>query len=428
MKLRILLLGISALLLSCGEETVPKVTNPADYNNYLLNAEKPGQKEALNEVRFWSQRLRPDSSGVGDLGPLAAAYTALFDATGNSENLYSGEKLYKKAMAISANHPDIYARALARNYISQHRFREAAKILTETYNDPNSEKRPTELMLFDVFMELGRFEEAEEVLKKVQNTSDYNYLIRKAKWSDYVGDLDEAINYMEDAKAIAESRDSKGLKIWTYSNLGDYYGHAGRIDDAYEHYLKTLALEPDNAYVLKGIAWIAYSHEKNVPEARRIITELMKNHSIPDYYLLLAELAEYEDDSVEAEAQIEMFLEAVEKGNFGAMYNAYHIEILADRNPEEAIRLAEKEVQNRATPETYHLLALANLKAGNPETALDIIETEVEGKTYEPMAQYHSALVYKANGLDDRLKTAKDELSEAAFELGPVLAAKIEEL
>ncbi len=428
MKLRFLLFGISVLLLSCGEETLPKVTNPADYDNYLVSTEKPSQKEALNEVQFWSQRLRPDSSGVGDLGPLAAAYTSLFEASGKSEYLYSAEKLYKKAMAISANHPDIYARALARNYISQHRFREAANLLTDTYNDPNSEKRPTELMLFDVFMELGRFEQAEEVLKKVQNTSDYNYLIRKAKWSDHVGDLDEAINYMEDAKAIAESRDSKGLKIWTYSNLGDYYGHAGRIDDAYEHYLKTLELQPDNAYVLKGIAWIAYSHEKNVPEARRIITELMKDHSIPDYYLLLAEFAEYEDDFAEAKVQIDMFLEAVDKGNYGSMYNAYLIEILADRNPEEAMKLAEAEVQNRATPETYHLLALANLKAGNTETALDIIEAEVEGKTFEPMAQYHSALVYKANGLDERLKAAKDELAEAAFELGPVLAAKIEEL
>ena len=52
--------------------------------------------------------------------------------------------------------------------------------------------------------------------------------------------------------------------IWTFSNLGDLNGHAGNIKTSYDYYLKTLAVDPNNSYALKGIAWIAFSHEKNI--------------------------------------------------------------------------------------------------------------------------------------------------------------------
>jgi tetratricopeptide (TPR) repeat protein len=428
MKKHIFYFGIGLLFLSCGSETPEAVTNPADYDRYLVATENPTKAEAENEVRFWSDRLRPDSSGVGDLGPLAAAYTRMFEATGTMAYLKNSETLYLKGRKISANNKDIYERSLAHNYISQHRFKEAATLLQDTYQDPGSRKRPTELMIFDVMMELGRYDEAEEYLQKIQNSADYNYLIRKAKWSDHTGNLDEAINYMEDAVAIAESRNSKGLKIWTYSNLADFYGHAGRIGDAYTYYLKTLELQPDNAYVKKGIAWIVYAHEHNTTEARRIINTIRKQHQVPDYYLFLAELAAYEGNEKEAAVQTANFVDAVQSGDYGDMYNTYLIEILSQSSPEEAVRLAETEVANRATPETYQLLAYANLKAGNKERALEIVKNEVEAKTFEPMALYHSALVYQANGENSKVKRIKKELAEAAFELGPVLMKEIHAL
>lgn len=428
MKHVILYLGTVLLLASCGHEPSEPVTNPEDYNHYLNNRDQPTRTEAENEVEFWSERLRPDSSGVGDLGPLAAAYSRLFETTGKAVYLKNSEILYRKGMEISANNKDIYARSLARNYISQHRFKEAATLLLATLNDPDSRKHPTELMLFDVMMELGNYEEAESYLKSIVNTSDYNYLIRKAKWSDHLGNLDEAIRYMEDAMAIAESRDSKGLKIWTYSNLADFYGHAGRLEDAYAYYLKTLEIQPDNAYVMKGIAWITYAGEQNIEETRRILDTIMTVHKAPEYYLFLAELAEYEGDEEEAYARISDFLNAVNAGDYGAMYNNYLIEIQAERDPPEAVRLAELEVTNRATPETFHLLAYANLKNGKKARALEIINEQVAGKTFEPMSLYYTALVYEANGKTKEVARIKKELLDATFELGPVLAAKVEKL
>lgn len=426
--MRILLLYTLVLfMVSCSEESIRVVTNEADYNAFLETSNNESLKNAISEKDFWNNRLKPDTSGVGEIGPLAGAYTTIFERSGAVENLKYAELLYKKGMEISANNKDNYARGLARTYISLHRFKEAKAVLEESYAGV-SNKRATQMMLFDIYMELGDYDKADSFLGKIKNTNDYNYLIRLAKWSDYKGNLDAAIKYMEQAMAIAESRGSISLKIWTYTNLADFYGHAGRVDEAYRHYLKTLALQPDNSYAKKGIAWIAYAAEKNTTEANRILDSIMVNHHVPDYYLLKAEMAEYNNQSSEAETYLDRFVQQATDAAYGGMYNAYLIEIYAETQPDKALALALTEIQNRATPETYHLLALAQLKAGMKTEALQTIETHVAGKTFEPMAQYHAALVYKANGKMNLVKPLKEELLTATFELGPVLSKNVEEL
>lgn len=424
-----LYISAAILIASCAktEEKTVQITSPADYEASLSTASTKNYTNAIAERDFWSNKMSTDTTGVGSLGSLAGAYSTIFANTGNAENLYNAEKLLKKGIINSAHNKDGFTRSLAHNYISQHRFKDAKKILEESYNGI-SNKKATENVLFDVYMELGQYDDAYKMLELVKNNSDYNYLIRVAKWSDYKGDLDSAIRYLEKAREIADSRKSKSLQIWTYTNLGDYYGHAGRIQDAYTEYLKTLRLDPENAYAKKGIAWIAYSAEKNTEAANKILDSIVVHHKVPDYYLLKAEMAEYENDAAKSEKYTSQFLNAVEEGNYGAMYNAYLIEVYADKNPEKALELAQAEIGNRATPESYHLLALAQLKTNQAEAALKTIQDHVEGKTPEPMALYHSALVYKANGDKEKVKTLKNELLEAEFEVGPVLFKKIQDL
>ncbi|MEL6812811.1 MAG: tetratricopeptide repeat protein [Bacteroidota bacterium] len=425
---RIFILGFALLTIACKQDPESKpITKVDDYNAYLSTLDRSSYEEAQSLVEFWSKRLRPDSSGVGELGPLAAAYEQLFEQTGNPKYLKDAEALYSKGADISAHNKDGYLRSLAHNFISQHRFKEAYDTLTHLLSEPTN-KHETNLILFDAAMEVGKYEKAYEYLGAVKNIKDYHYLIRLSKWSDYRGDLDSAITYMEQAMAIAESRDSRALKIWTYSNLGDYYGHAGRIAESYEYYLKTLSLQPDNSYVKKGIAWIVYSEEKNTKEAIRILDSAMKHHSIPDYHLLKSELYEFEGDIAQAELQKKHFLRSVESGAYGDMYNGYLIELYGDTKPQLALEIAKKEVESRATPETYHLLALAQMQAGMPGEALKTIQDHVVGKTFEPIALYHTAQVYKANKMEKEILPIKEELLEANFELGPLLTQKIKAL
>jgi len=423
MKKLLLILGI-VFLISCQNETEKKITDKADYDKYL-GVTNSSYAKNLEAKEFWSGRLDEDTTGVGELGKLSGAYSGIFETTGDVANLHNVEQIAKRGMQISAHNKDGFARILAHNYISQHRFKEAKQILDSSYAGV-SNKHETELMLFDVNMELGNYEEAKKYLEKVKDNKDYHYLIRLAKWSDHRGDLDSAIKYIEQARDIAESGDVEGLKVWAYTNLGDYYGHAGRIEDAYNMYLKTLEIQSDNAYAKKGIAWILYSKENNTAEANRILDSIMINHKAPDYYLLKSEMAAFNGNTAESEALKNKYISLVENPAYGNMYNAYLIELYADsKDPDKAVALATREVANRATPETYHLLAYAQLKAGMEQAALKTIQEHVEGKTSEPMALYHTALVYKANGMTEEIKPIKEELLGAEFEIGPLLTQDV---
>ncbi|MEZ5023745.1 MAG: hypothetical protein R2728_10885 [Chitinophagales bacterium] len=287
-------------------------------------------------------------------------------------------------------------------------------------------------MLFDVYLELGNEKEAEQYLYAMKSFNDFDYLIRLSKWEDHKGNLNKAIFYMENAKLKAEEAKNEHLMLWSYTNLADFYGHAGRIKDSYAHYLKALAINPNYNYALKGIAWIVFSHEKNTEEANRIIDQLITRNNAPDLYLFKADLAEYNNDFEGKKKYLNEYFSILNANSeaYGDMYNSYNVELYAE-NPNsihQAIALANKEIDNRATAHSYALLAWANYQDGNEKKALEIINQHVEGKTFEPAVLYQMAEIYKANGLENKLPTLKKELMASLYELGPNKKVDIEKL
>lgn len=421
-------LCLSVLLLGCngqGDKDVTFATNPEDYTSFLQADPIKSYAAALEEKEFWSKRLGSDSTGVGDLGPLAGAYSKLFETSGAIQHLKDAEQVYKKAITVAAiKIQDGYKRALAKNYITQHRFKDAITLLEESYAGI-SNKHATELLLFDCYLEVGAYSKALQLLKKIENINQFDYLIRISKWSDHQGDLSAAIGYMEKALTIANSRKNLALQIWTNTNIADYYGHQGDIKASYNHYLKTLALQPDHAYAKKGLAWILYSKEHNITQASVLIDHLLKNHNLPDYYLLKAEMASYQGDSVLSEEYMQQFFTLANNPLYGDMYNTHKIRALVKTDPYKALQLAQKEVDNRTTPQSYQLLALAQLASNQKQEALATITNFVVGKTSEPMALLYSAQVYKANGMLDKVTALKTALLPASYELGPEIYKQV---
>jgi tetratricopeptide (TPR) repeat protein len=277
-------------------------------------------------------------------------------------------------------------------------------------------------MLFDVYLELGNTDEAKSYLSKIENFKDFDFLIRLSKWSDHIGDLDKAIIYLEKATEEVEASKNKNLMQWAYTNLADYYGHAGRIEDSYQHYLKALELNANDAYAKKGIAWIVYSHEKNADEALRILNTITKNYDTPDYHLLKAEIAAFKGNTDLENKEIAQYKEKIADTLYGDMYNAYNVLIFAKNKAEidKALQIATKEINNRPTAQSYDLLAWTHYNNGNIKEALDIVENHVAGYTFEPEVLYHMAEIYKANGKLNEAKHLRGELLSSSFELGPL--------
>ncbi|WP_418263217.1 hypothetical protein [Flavobacterium faecale] len=426
-KILTVFLGIT-FLVSC---TNPKkqITDSKDYNAFLEVKENEDLDFTLQEIKFWETKYKADTIQKSYLGIIASKYSALFQFTGNINHLYHAEKLL-----ILANEARNYnsvgsLRALARNYISQHRFKEALVLAKKAFSIGEG-RIESKKLLFDVQMELGNYNEALMNLEATKDMNDFDYLIRLAKWNDHKGDLDTAIRFMEKAKKIAEQENNKLLKVWSYSNIADFYGHAGRIQDSYDHYIMTLKIDPNNAYAKKGIAWIVFSHERNTQEAKRIITAIEKSHNTPDLLLLKSEIASFEQNKLDAEKYQEDYFESLAKKNYGAMYNKYNALIYADNQLtfDRALEIAKEEVDHRPTPESFDLLAWAYLKKGDTKNALAIANDKVVGKTFEPHIQYHLAMIYKANNQLDKVASLKKELESSIYELGPEFESKIKEL
>jgi tetratricopeptide (TPR) repeat protein len=255
-------------------------------------------------------------------------------------------------------------------------------------------------------------------------------LIRLAKWNDHKGDLSTAIRLMETAKEKAGASKNKDLLLWSYTNLADYYGHAGKIQESYGYYLLALSLDPNSAYAKKGIAWIVYSYEKNPIEAMRILENVTKYHSAPDYYLLKAELAQYLKDDRNYRYHLDSYFKLAKNPQYGTMYNIPNTAFYLDRTGQhkKALTLARKEVDNRATPETYALLAYAYFRAGKINRAVEIADKQVFRKTFEPKSLLYTAEIYKAAGKTEDLAVLRAELMGAAYELGPLRELRIKEL
>lgn len=426
--LKIILLLVFSILSSCDYKP-SQITRTSDYEKYLDIKENKSMDFACAEINFWQMKFDATPNQMIYLGMLASNYSALFQYTGNIKDLYKTEELLIKYNEAYKYSRVSSVRALARNYISQHRFKEALNLANKALAIGEGRKE-TQKLLFDVQMEVGDYAEALKNLKAIRDMNDFDYLIRLAKWNDHKGDLKTAIVFMEKARDIAIEDDNKALKIWSYSNLGDYYGHAGRIQESYDSYLKTLEIDPNYSYALKGIAWIVFSHERNTTEANRIITAIAKTHNTPDFYLLKSQIAQFSGNKSEEVANRNAYFAMLKKYDYGAMYNKYNILIYADdkATASKALEIAKIEIEHRPTPDSYDLLAWSYLNLGQYKKALEIAQKHVVGKTFEPKVQYHLAVIYKSNNIIEHVKPIKEELLSSTYELGPVLEKKVMKL
>lgn len=427
MKPYYLILLIPAMgLISCNRPAPVVVSSPQDYNAYLNNE---SISTSSKYFELWNSKIKEDSLQLTSFGHVASEYQRYFRETGEIEYLDKASQALRKAVDIAAIGKADYNRALARNYISQHRFREALEH-AKMARQYGSGLKETRYLMFDVLMELGQHNEAEKYLDSVKNFSEFGYLIRIAKWNDYKGNLDTTIGFMEKATEKAEESGNRGLLIWSYTNLADYYGHAGRIADSYSFYLKSLALDPANAYAKKGIAWIVYSHEKNPAEAMRILDSVTSYYKAPDYYLLKADIADYMGDDRQRNFNLDMYFNMVKNPAYHDMYNAHNVGFYLDHTVQysRALDLAKKEVENRPTPEAYDLLAYSHFKHGNRREALAIVEKYILGKTFEPAILLHAAEILKASGNKEKTRELKSGLMGALYELGPTAVVKIRNL
>ncbi|MFK7772889.1 MAG: tetratricopeptide repeat protein [Saprospiraceae bacterium] len=400
--------------------------NATDYESYLSAKWLDEEVTKLDQqFEFWENKLTAAPTNQVYQQKIAALSAAKFKLTGQIKYLHQSDNLYGKLHRRFPSNVS-YLHALTTNSISKHAFKAAEKYIYKAY-ETGEKKFISTLLMTDVNLERGSFELATLNLKNIASKRHFDYYIREMKMSDQTGDLDQAIIYMEEALVLAKDSKNKTLINWSLSNLGDMYGHQGEIKKSYQTFLQALENNPADLHSLKGIAWIAYSHDKNTTEAKRILNFLKEVHPVPDYDLLLAEIAAFEGEEALAKEYTDQFVDAASQPTYGKMYNTYLCEIYGNQKDKiaEVMKMAEAEVEERPHPVSYSLKAWAYLLQGENQKALSMIDEHVVGQTEEPNAIFRVGTIYKANRKKYQAKKYLSEAQDAAFELGPVAALEI---
>ena len=148
---------------------------------------------------------------------------------------------------------------------------------------------------------------------------------------------------------------------------------------------------------------------------------------MPEAHLMLAEIAELDDNQMEKADQLKKFKSLVSMPEYKNMYHKYLATLEAEefQNPNAAVSIAQAEIANRSTPQSYDLLAWAYYHQNNFREALSIATRQVENQSFEPEAFYHLGIIYQANGNNEKARHYLNEALESEFELGPSISKKI---
>ncbi len=406
-------------LLSYFPTASPSISFAKNYNPTL-------QVEKLEkEIDFWKLKLDNSPNQYIYILPLASSYSKRFDLISNIEDLKTAEKLLTQGVDMA---PDIHKsgllRSLSQNLITQHKFCDALDHILHA-EEIGGNKRATDLILFDLYHELGNEQQESTVFKRISEIKDFQYLIRRAKLEDSNGNLSDAILYMEMAKKTAFKVKNKSQLEWVNTNIGDYYGHAGKIDIAEYHYLKTLESSPHNWYALKGLAWIAYSHENNISKSLLILNKIAKHNNSPDIISMRAEIAKYQGQDKYAIILEKEYISKVSEAPFGNMYTKYLINLSLTQefyNLPLAKSLAAHEVVERPTSLSYALQSAVFHHQNDTTTAKSLARKNVLGKSTEPDVLMLLLEIFQ----DEKsiVESLQSDLKDARFELGPIKYAR----
>lgn len=339
------------------------------------------------DLQFWLNRINPNNTGITNESKYAAALIARFNLLGDINDVVKADSILQKVDDAFAHKEASPCIAIGRNAILQHQFNKADSLLTTA---KKIGIRPYESLAasFDVNFEQGRILLAKNNLKHMAAEKDFGYQFRNAKLAHYEGDIESSIASMKKAVELAENNIS--LKQAALSNLADLYLHNGDLQNAFTSYRTSIYLNAADLHSITGIGWIALVHDKNDSLAEKIFLFVHSQTKSPDPLFKLVQTMEARGDSISAIKYAREFEKQVTQPAYGNMYNKYLIEIYTGilNEPYKAVTLAQRELSNRTTPQTYAWYAWALFADHKSAEAYNIYQQHVSGKPLEGLELY----------------------------------------
>ena len=361
-------------------------------DSLLLNYHLPESAKAIEgDLQFWKTRSLQQEDNFVAKAKYAQALTSRFRLYNNIVDLQAADSIISGL--VKANPEPGNLLSLAGIKMLQHKFSEASSLIQKV-NEMKAEPFAVRMLQMDANFELGNYNDAKLALASVKSRSDYAYNFRMAKLDHYNGSLDSAIAHMSKAASVAAT---VYLKTAALSNLADLYLHAGKLKKAYQLYKECIKSNAADFHSISQLGWIALVHDRNDSLAKKLFQLVYQYSKNPDALLKLAITSELTNKKLAIE-NANLFIKIVNDSLHGNMYNKYLIELYTGilQEAEEAVSVAKKEIQNRATPQTYAWLSWSLTANGQAEEAYKIYEEHVSGKPLEGLELFWMGKMMKA--------------------------------
>lgn len=377
----------SLCIFSCKNGAKPLV-NRSFTDSLLMHPDSSSlEKTASADLGFWKQRAIDEPGSYTALSRYAGGLVFRFHLYGDMQDLITADSIYNLLNTESGGKEAGLLRSMASLNITRHLFTKADS-LVQMALAIGSEKYASTLLYFDTEFELGHYTIAYSALQNCAASNEYGYFFRLSKWKHLQGETDSAVYYMQ--KAADWAGNSRFLKHTALSNMADLYLHEGQFKTASELYLQNLRGNHADHHSLIGLGRIALLNDHDPEYAKKIFECIGERNQLPDPLYNLVWVAEQQGDSLLQKKYAEAFVDQATKPVYGGMYNKYLVELYTGiaSAPEKALSIAEKEINNRATPQTYAWLVWALHKTNQDNKAWEIYKTKVSGKPLEALELY----------------------------------------
>ncbi|TMA08031.1 MAG: tetratricopeptide repeat protein [Deltaproteobacteria bacterium] len=359
-----------------------------------------------NEIVYYERLLKRNPRN-------ARAYFGLGDAlirkareSGDPAYFNRAEEVLKRSLEISPRNADVM-RHLAYVFYSRHEFGQAATYANKAI-EIDSTNADAYGILGDAFLEVGRYDKAEEAYQKMmeleQNLYSYG---RLAGLKSIHGDNRGAIADLEQAIQSGKTAGNPKEGIaWAEWQLGSDRFTLGNLKDAEAYYLQALQTYPNYYRALAGMAQVRTA-QKRYDEAIDLYQKAIGILPMPEYAAALGDL-HVKTRRPELARQLYELVEYIGYLNTlnKVLYNRELAYFYADHDIKlkEGLELAWRELEYRRDIYAYDLLAWSLYKNGKPEEALNPMSEALKLGTKDAKLFFHAGMIYQSLGEREKAK------------------------
>ncbi len=272
--------------------------------------------------------------------------------------------------------------------------------------------------LSDAYVELGNYKEAEKATQWMLDLRPGNVpaLTRTARLRELFGDAEgavEALNMAARSTPPSEVED----RAWLLVQVGDLRLMEGRLTDAGRNMEQALALFPNYALALGGLAKVRMA-EKRYDEAIRHLQQQYRTAPQTATLFALGQAFAKAGNTEESSAAYVQF-EKLAKAQVHSALNSnrelalYYVDVV--QRPSEALKVAKLEMARRPDVRTLDKYAWALQAEGEYAEARRSIEQALEPGIQDPEFFYHAGVIAMKQGE----RTAAEGYLQKAMILAP---------